>query len=88
MAVISFAQQYQTMGQILQRVQQLAAANNQPVPPIRMVIAKCPFQDRHCDNPTATEIAALYVGNDGAAPNPAVRDLEVNLHKSALIFIF
>ena len=42
-----------------------------------MIIAKRPFQDRRYANPTTTEIAAVYVGNDGAAPNPADRDLEV-----------
>ena len=84
MAVNPYARQYQNMGQVLQRERQLAAANNQPVPPIRMVIAKRPFQDRRYDNPTATEIAAVYVGNDdGGAPNPADRDLEVNFYKSA-----
>ena len=45
--------------------------------PIRMVIAKHPFQDRRYDNPRATEIAAIYVGTDGAPPNPADRDLEI-----------
>ena len=76
MAVNPYAQQYQNMGHILQRERQLAAANNQPVPPISMIIAKCPFQDRRYDNPTATEIAAVYVGNDdGGAPNPADSDL-------------
>ena len=65
------------MGQILQRERQIAAANNQPVQPVRMVISKRPFQDRRYDNPTTTEIAAVYVGNDGAPPNPADRDLDI-----------
>ena len=83
MAVNPYARQYQNMGQVLQRERRLAAANNQPVPPIRMVIAKRPFQDRRYDNPTATEIAAVYVGNDdGGAPSPADRDLEVNFYTS------
>ena len=82
MAVNPYARQFQNMGQILQRERQLAAANNQPLPPIRLIIAKRPFQDRRYDNPTATEIAAVYVGNDdGAAPNPADRDLEVNFYR-------
>ena len=82
MAVNPYARQYQNMGHILPRERQLAAANTQPVPPSRMIIAKRPFQDRHYDNPTATEIAAVYVGNDdGGAPNPADRDLEVNNYK-------
>ena len=76
MDVNPYARQYQNMGHILPRERQLAAANIQPV-------AKRPFQDRHYDNPTATEIAAVYVGNDdGGAPNPADRDLEVNNYKS------
>ena len=64
------------MGQILQRERQ-TAANNQAVQPVRMIIATCPYQDRHYDNPTTTEIAAVYVENDGAAPNPGDRDLEI-----------
>ena len=62
---------------ILQRERQIAAANNQPVQPVKMIIATRPFQDRRYANPTATEIAAVYVGNDGTAPNPPDRDLEV-----------
>ena len=88
LAVNPYARQYQNMGQILQRGRQLAAANNQPAPPIRMVIAKCPFQDRRYADPTAREIAAVYVGNDGAAPNPSDRDLEVNFYYSIYIVIF
>ena len=65
------------MGEILQRERQLAASNNPPVRPVKMIIATRPFQDRRYTNPTTTEIAAVYVGNDGAAPNPADRDLEV-----------
>ena len=42
-----------------------------------MIIATRPFQDRRYANPTTTEIAAVYVGYDGDAPNPADRDLEV-----------
>ena len=84
MAVNPYARQYQNMCHILQKERQLAAANNQPLPPLRMVIVKCPFQDRCYENPTTTEVAAVYAGNDdGAAPNPADRDLEVNFYKSA-----
>ena len=82
LAVNPYARQYQNMGQIRQRERQLAAANNQPAPPIRLIIAKHPFQDRRYADPTATEIAAVYVGNDGAPPNPSDRDLEVSLHYS------
>ena len=82
MAVNPYARQYQNRGQILERERQLAAENNESPPPIRMIIAKHPFQDRRNSDPTATEIAALYVGNDGAAPNPSDRDLEVNFHYS------
>ena len=72
-----YARQYHNMGHILQMERQIATANNQPVRPVKMIIAKRPFQDRRYANPTTTEIAAVYVGNDGAAPNPADRDLEV-----------
>ena len=74
------------MGHILQRERQLAAANNQPAPPIRMVIAKHTFQERHYADPTATETAGVYVGNDGAAPNPSDRDPEVNFYYSGHMF--
>ena len=77
LAVNPYARQYHNMGQILQRERQIAAANNQPVRPVKMIIATRPFQDRRYANPTTTEIAAVYIGNDGAAPNPADRDLEV-----------
>uniref|UniRef100_UPI00358F89E5 uncharacterized protein n=1 Tax=Myxine glutinosa TaxID=7769 RepID=UPI00358F89E5 len=77
LAVNQYAQQYQNMGQILQRERQTAAANNQPVQPVRMIIAKRPFQDRRYDDPTTAEIAAVYVGDDGAPPDPANRDLEI-----------
>ena len=68
LAVNPYARQYQNMGQILQRERQIAAANNQPVQPVWMIIAK---------HPSTTESAAVYVGNDGAAPNPGDRDLEI-----------
>ena len=77
LAINPYARQYQNMGQILERERQLASAANQPVRPVKMIIATRPFQDRRYANPTTTEIAAVYVGNDGAAPNPADRDLEV-----------
>ena len=77
LAVNPYARQYHNMGHILQRERQLAAAKNQPVQPVKMIIATRPFQDRRYANPTTTEIAAVYVGHDGAAPNPADRDLEV-----------
>ena len=70
-------QQYQNMDQILRRQRQIAAESNQPLQPVRMVIATRPFQNGRYANPTTTEIAAVYVGNDGAAPNPADRDLEI-----------
>ena len=77
MAVNPYARQYCNMGQVLQRERQLAAANNQPIAPVRMIIATRPFQDRRYNNPTASEIAAVYVGDDGAAPNPQHRDIEI-----------
>ena len=77
LAINPYARQYKNMGQILQRERQIAAAIHQPVQPVRMIIAKRPFQNRQYDNPTTAEIAAVYVGNDGAPPNPADRDLEI-----------
>ena len=83
LALNPYARQYRSMGQILRRERETAAANNQPVQPVRMIIATRPFQDQRYANPTTTEIAAVYVGHDGAAPNPSDRDLEVNiLHNS------
>ena len=83
LALNPYARQYKSMDQILWRERETAAANNQPVQPVRMIIATRPFQDQRYANPTTTEIAAVYVGHDGAAPNPSDRDLEVNiLHNS------
>ena len=77
MAVNTFARQFQNMGKVLERERNNAAANNQPLPPVRMIIAQRPFQDRCYDNPTATEIAAVYVGDEGAPPDPANRDIVI-----------
>ena len=77
MAVNPYARQYRNMGEVLQRERQIATANNQPLAPVRMIIATRPFQDRRYDNPTASEIAAVYVGDDGAAPDPKHRDIEI-----------
>ena len=74
MAVNPYARQYRNMGEVLQRERQIAAANNQPLAPVRMIIATHPFQDRCFDNPTASEIAAVYVGDDGASPAVAKLD--------------
>ena len=76
-AVNPFAAQFRNMGQILERERNSAAANNQPVPPVRMIMARCPHQDRRYDDPVAREVAAVYVGNDGAPPNPADRDIVI-----------
>ena len=40
LAVNPYTQQYHNMGHILQRERQLAAANNQPVQPVKLIIAK------------------------------------------------
>eukprot|EP00795_Rhopilema_esculentum_P011110 gene11110-biopygen13471 len=45
MTVNPFARQFQNMGQVLERERNNAAANNQPLPPVRMIIAQRPFQD-------------------------------------------
>ena len=76
-AVNPFARQFQNMGQVVERERNNAAANNQPLPPVRMIIAQRPFQDRRYDNPTATEIAAVYVGDEGAPPDTANRDIVI-----------
>eukprot|EP00795_Rhopilema_esculentum_P017895 gene17895-biopygen2704 len=75
MTVNPFARQFQNMGQVLERERNNAVANNQPLPPVRMIIAQRPFQDRRYDYPIATEIAAVYVGDEGAPPDPGNRDI-------------
>ena len=65
------------MGQVLERERNNAVANNQTLPPVRMIIAQRPFQDRCYDNPTATEIAAVYVGDERAPHDPANRDIVI-----------
>ena len=55
-----------------------------------MIIAMCPFQDRRYATPAVTEIAAVYVGHHGAAPNLSDRDLEVNMyttHQALICYI-
>ena len=39
-AVNPFARQFQNMGQVLERERNNAMANNQPLPPVRMIIAQ------------------------------------------------
>ncbi len=39
-----------------------------------MLITSRPGQDRRYDNPTTTEVAAVYVGEGDAPPNPSQRD--------------
>ena len=40
LAVNPYARQYHNMGHVLQRERQIATANNQPVRPVKMIIAK------------------------------------------------
>ena len=75
-AVNPFVRRYQNIAEIIQQQRALAAANNQPVRPVRMIIAHRALQDRRYDAPMTAEIAAIYVGDEGAPPNPAERQLE------------
>ena len=77
MAVNPFARQFQNMVEVLERECNNAVAKNLPLPPVRMIIAQQPFQDRRYENPTATEIAAVFVGDEGAPPDPANRDIVI-----------
>ena len=54
------------MGEIIQQQRALTAENNQPVIPVRMIIVHQALQDRRYDVPMTAEIAAIYVGNEGA----------------------
>ena len=76
MPVNPLVKRYQNMGEVIEQQQALAAAKNQPVLPVRMIIAHSALQDRRYDEPMPAEIAAVYLGDEGAPPNPAERQLE------------
>ena len=85
------ARQYKNLGTILEQERQRAVANNMQLPEIRMIINRRQGQDRRYDDPTAAEIAAVYVGDDGAPPSPEDRDIiiyptgtELTIHLNAL----
>ena len=65
------------MGQVLEEQCNIATQNNRPVAQVRMLITRRISQDRHYDDPTATEIAAIYVGDDGATPDPRDREIAI-----------
>ena len=76
-SVNPFAQQFRHMGRILEEQQQQAVADQTQLPPVRMVISHRPGEDARYSNPTASEIAAVYVGEEGAPPNLAARDITI-----------
>ena len=85
------AREYKNLGTILQQERQRAAENNTQLPEVRMIISRRQGQDRRYDDPTAAEIAAVYVADDGAPPNPEDRDIiiypvgtELTIHLNAL----
>ena len=72
-----FARLYRDVGQVLEEQCNIATQNNRPVAQVRMLITQRISQDRHYDDPTATEIAAIYAGDDGAPPDPRDREIAI-----------
>ena len=65
------------MGQVLEEQRNIATQNNRPVAQVWMLITRRISQDRRYDDPTATEIAAISVGDDGAPPDPCDREIAI-----------
>lgn len=77
LAINQYARQYHNICEILRRERETNVANNQPVRPVRMVITTHPTRYRWYDNPTASEIAAVYIGEDCLPPDPQTRETEI-----------
>ena len=71
-----FARQYRNMAEVIKEQRALAAQNNQPVLPVRVIIAHGALQDRRYDQPMVSEIAGIFVEDEGAPPNPGERHIE------------
>ncbi len=76
-ALSRYAQSYKFMGDILRQEQDRAVAANEDLHPVRMVVTSKPGQDCRNDNPTTTEVATVYVGEDEAPPVPSQRDIVI-----------
>ncbi len=63
-----YAQSYKHMGDVLQEEQQGSVAAAADMPPVKMIITSRTQQDIQYNNPTATEDAAVYFGDDEGPP--------------------
>ncbi len=72
------------MGDVLRQEQQRATSANEVMNPVRMVITSRPQQDRRYDDPTTTEVAAVYAGEEEAPPNSLTK-IHKNLGPGSLL---
>ncbi len=72
-----YAHAYRNMAQVLQDERNRANAAEEQIQPVRIIITHKPSQDRRYDDPTTSEIAAVYVGQDEAPPGPTERDIVI-----------
>ena len=77
MTVNPYAHDFRYMGEIMQEQRELAAAGGEQPQPVRMIIPDKRDRDRRYDQPSATEIAAVYIGEEGEPPNPSERDIAI-----------
>ena len=70
--------QFQSMGDILNQQRIISSVEGTEIPPIRMVISHTACEDpRHYNDPVAAEIAAIFIGNEEAPPDPSARDIVI-----------
>eukprot|EP00112_Aurelia_sp_Birch-Aquarium-sp1_P000744 Seg10723.2 transcript_id=Seg10723.2/GoldUCD/mRNA.D3Y31 product="hypothetical protein" protein_id=Seg10723.2/GoldUCD/D3Y31 len=77
MTVNPYAHDFRYMGEVMQEQRELAAARGEQPKPVRMIIPDKRDRDRRYDQPSATEIAAVYIGEEGEPPNPSHRDIAI-----------
>ena len=82
MRVNPYVHDFQYMGELMRQQQAEAAARNEIPQPVRMIIPQRRETDRRYDEPSATEIAAVFVGEEGGPPNPTQRDIHIYLREN------
>eukprot|EP00794_Sanderia_malayensis_P012605 gene12605-biopygen10044 len=87
LAVNPYAQEYKNIGDILQQQKEQATSANEPIRTFDMIITSRANQDRRCDTPAASEIAAIYSTKDGGAPDPNERTMHIQRCDGYLINI-
>eukprot|EP00112_Aurelia_sp_Birch-Aquarium-sp1_P020718 Seg540.7 transcript_id=Seg540.7/GoldUCD/mRNA.D3Y31 product="ATP-dependent DNA helicase PIF1" protein_id=Seg540.7/GoldUCD/D3Y31 len=72
-----YVHDFQYMGELMRQQRLQAAARDEIPRPVRMIIPHRRERDRRYDEPSATEIAAVFVGEEGGPPNPTQRDIHI-----------